>query len=231
MGAPGDDDWSLDLLVRGSETPSIVSVHGEGATLEEMELDGTISSLPDRTVLPLAISLSDLGSQQFDVQEQDGGNWMFLADGKPTETAIRSFQSASAIDDRYTIYSGVLTNPNGSVDFVAVADPLPFVVIAGAVAVGGCLTFLAGTVILKHLEAKMSGFAKACREQGGIPEVKVRSRLRVRIGEFSCNPEPELVCRDLAGNPISRQFGALSDVEIAEAVEESLVEPEEGEPA
>ena len=231
MGVPGDDGWTLDLLVRGGDTPSIVSVHGEGANLDVIELEGTVASLPDNMVLPLAISLSDLDSQRFDVQEQGGGNWVFLADGEPTNTAIRSFQATPAIDGHYMIYSGVLANPTGSVDFVAVADPLPFVVIAGAVAVGGCLAFLAGTVILKQLEARISGFVKKCREQGGIPEVKVRSRLRVRLGEFSCNPEPELICRDLAGNPIASQFGALSDLEIAEAVEGSLVEPEEGEPA
>ncbi len=182
-------------------------------------------------MLPLVISLSDLDPQRFDAQEDDGG-FVLLADGNPTETSIRSLQSNAAINERYMIHSGVLVNEKGSVDFVAVADPLPFVVIAGAVAVGGCLAFLAGTVILKHLEAKISGFVKACREQGGTPEVKIRSGLRVGIGEFSCNPEPELICRDLAGNPISSsRFGAVSDLEIAQAFEGSLIESEAGEPA
>ena len=75
MGVPGDDGWTLDLLVRGGETPSIVSVYGEGANLDVIELEGTVASLPDNMVLPLAISLSDLDSQRFDVQEQGGGNW------------------------------------------------------------------------------------------------------------------------------------------------------------
>ncbi len=214
MGAPGDDDWTLDLVVRGIETPSLVSVHGAGSSRDTVELDGVICTLPpDSIALPLAISLSDL-DPKFSAQEIGDDKWMLLADGEETETAIHSFRSVPALDDRYTTYSGVLTNPAGPVEFVAMSDPLPFIVILGGVAVAGCLAYLAGTVLLKHLEAKYNELAEECRAQGGFPEVKVKSRLHVGLRGFSCDPKAEVVCRDLAGNPISgRIVGDDNDVE------------------
>lgn len=203
MGAPGDDGWTLDLVVRGIETPGLVSVHGAGSTPDTVELDGVICTLPpDSTALPLAISLSDL-DPKFSVQEIGDDEWILLADGEETKTAIRSFRSVPALDGRYATYSGVLTSPAGAAEFVAMSDPLPFIVILGGVAVAGCLAYLSGTVVLKHLEARLNGLAEKCRAQGGFPEVKVKSRLHVGLHGFSCNPEAEVVCRDLAGKPIS----------------------------
>lgn len=115
------------------------------------------------------------------------------------------FSVAPVLEGRYEVCSGVFDNGTGrTVDFIAATDPVPFVVLGGAVLIGGCAVLGGLERLAKKLEMRSSGHSAECKKLGRFPMVDVHFGLRFSLKEraFGCTFHPKPVCVGLDGSTV-----------------------------
>ncbi len=210
MGLAGDSSWSLDLIVRSRDPGTTLSVYGRGDAENSLELVGTLNDEAMPGVLqPVTIGLSHEDIARIGMSDPADDGIVFFADGEQIGTRIRAFSATPAIDGRYVIYAGVLDKVGGTVDFIAATDPIPLILLGGAVLVAGCAVLSGLERLVTRMEAQSSGFIDECRVRGGFPVVTAEVGLRFNPfkGDFGCNIRPKMECKGIDGNDMS------SDVE------------------
>jgi hypothetical protein len=206
MSSTDGNNWSLDLIVRGGEPMTTVSVRGRGEGEDSLELVGTIGDdLRPGVLQPVTIKLSADDVARIGMSGLEDGEIALSADGEQINTRIRAFSATSVVDERYVIYAGTLDKVDGTVDFIAVTDPIPVILLGGAVLVAGCAALSGLERIATRKEARNSGFMEECRARGGSPVVTVEIGLRLNPfkRDFGCNIRTKMECRGLGGDTMS----------------------------
>ena len=183
-----------------------VSVRGRGEAEDSLELVGTVGDeLGPEVLQPVTIRLSPDDVARIGMSGLEDGEIAFSADGEQIGTRIRAFSATSVVDERYVIYAGTLDKVDGTVDFIAVTDPIPVILLGGAVLVAGCAALSGLERIAARNEARNLGFMEECRERGGFPVVTVEIGLRFNPfkHDFGCNIRTKMECRDLDGDAMS----------------------------
>jgi len=86
-------------------------------------LEGSLSNLIREEVINLFIELPQDQLSVLSISEGEGSVVLLDDEGLSTDYSLSSYSVVSAIDDRYEIFSGVSTDPDGNTfDFVASTD-------------------------------------------------------------------------------------------------------------
>lgn len=89
MGSPGDGRWSLDLIVRGGEPTTTLTVHGLGESTSAVELVGTLTQDDDPGLSQrVVIAIAEKEIARLGMTEPEGGEVVFVADDEPTDARI-----------------------------------------------------------------------------------------------------------------------------------------------
>jgi hypothetical protein len=212
VGSWSEDRGSLDLIVRGGEPRTVLMVRGNASADEDVEFVGTLGDAQDvERQEPVVIRLMAEDLARLEFSEPDAGEVSIYYDGELTEARITSLSVTYSIQGQYQIYSGIMDNGFGHrVEYFAIVDPLPVVVVGGAVLVAACAVLSGISFVMQKLEAKSSGFIEACRARGGYaiatPELGIEFSLKRRA--FGCKIKPRLRCVGPNGETLATESGA-----------------------
>ena len=90
-----------------------------------------------------------------------------MFEGRELPLRLVSYRTTDALQGRYQIHSGAMLTQNDSVDFVAVTDPIHFVVLEAAIATGVCLVLSGTAWLAEFVQAHLNSFAGDCKQRGG----------------------------------------------------------------
>ncbi len=218
MGSSAEDRGSLDLVVRGGEPQTVLMVRGNGVVGEDVEFVGTIGDAQDverQDPVVILLTAQDLAPLEF--SEADGGEVSIYYGGEPTEARITSLSVTYAIQEQYQIHSGIIDNGFGrQAEYFAIVDPLPLVVIGGAVLVAACGALSGWSFVMQKLEAKSSGFTEACRARAGYPiaTIELGMEFSLKRRAFGCKIKPRLRCVGLNGETLATETGAVERLDV-----------------
>ena len=173
MGTSNESGGSLDIIARGPDLS--LFVQGQVRDAPDVILRGLITDASGEGLLSLPVTLV-LDSRDFSdapVEAIDNRLVFFGSQGEPV-TSIVDYSARSVLGDRYELHSGlVLTEQGSRIDAIAVADPVPVVVVGGGILAAACLIGGGMAWLIEWLQTRSSGQAEACRRRGGFPKIAV----------------------------------------------------------
>jgi hypothetical protein len=206
-------DATLDIIAR---TPEVsVSVGGIVRGDSDVELRGILSDpqnyLANQLVI-LALSRQDLDGAFFERGEDE---LTLFDEGTGRLDTIASYSASTALDGRYEIHAGIVASEEGrDVDVVAVADPVPIVIVGAGLLAAACMVGGGISWLVEWIQTQSSGQAEACRARGGFPKVVLEFSwsFRLRRHEFGCTVRPRFRCEDSAGRVLYEDVGQAEPV-------------------
>ena len=138
-------------------------------------LEGSLSNLIREEVIDLFIELPQDQLSVLSISEGEGSVVLLDDEGLSTDYSLSSYSVVSAIDDRYEIFSGVSTDPDGNTfDFVASTDPAAgtVVIVIVGIAVVGCLVAIGLQALISDCKTAMQTEIQACANSGGLPSLR-----------------------------------------------------------
>jgi hypothetical protein len=214
MGATAEGTTgSLDIIARTPELSLLAS--GEVREGEDVQLSGVLADpVGGQLSLPTIISMdwSDLANAPF---EPVGGSLILYGEDSRPLAAIGDYSHRQVLEGRYDIHAGSIASEHGHlVDIIAVADPVPVVVVGGAMVAAGCLLGGGISWVIEWAQSRMSQQAADCKAQGGYPKVQLQFKwsFSLRRHEFGCTAKPKFRCETVNGELMHEEEGEEESV-------------------
>jgi hypothetical protein len=216
MGADSYEGGSLDLVARTADV--VLSVNGMVRAGEDSRLVGTVASASDPdTSYPVALLLDWDEVGQLSAELGDNGLVLLDSEGQPVGS-LRQFSSSVILEGSYEIHAGITEGEDGSpVHIMAIADPVPLIIIGAAAVVAACAVFTGISWALEWLQSRLSGQVADCQASGNYPKVRLEFKIAfsLRRREFGCSFRPVFRCETLSGELISTHQGEFERVHAA----------------